>query len=145
MSDQAESIEQAGVMQRIWYDRVSLRSYLGGTPKGKENPPSDQRQQTEGADSDWAGCKFVQYNEEKQKWINHLALVSSTTSHQQNSIDSCSSGKAVASKLGLNRKSKHVQLKFLYVQDVNQKDPNCTQSSRCAHEAPTSCYNAITP
>eukprot|EP00971_Amphidinium_carterae_P153756 3048614-Amphidinium_carterae.1 len=32
-----------------------------------------------------------------------------------------SSGKAVASRLGLNRKAKHVQLKFLYIQDVVQR------------------------
>eukprot|EP00971_Amphidinium_carterae_P260694 5171805-Amphidinium_carterae.1 len=32
-----------------------------------------------------------------------------------------SSGKAVASRLGLNRKTKHVQLKFLYIQDVIQR------------------------
>eukprot|EP00971_Amphidinium_carterae_P290280 5763549-Amphidinium_carterae.1 len=32
-----------------------------------------------------------------------------------------SSGKAVASRLGLNRKTKHVQLKFLYIQDVVQR------------------------
>eukprot|EP00971_Amphidinium_carterae_P267493 5306260-Amphidinium_carterae.1 len=35
----------------------------------------------------------------------------------------CSSGKAVASiaRLGLNCKTKHVQLKFLYIQDVVQR------------------------
>eukprot|EP00971_Amphidinium_carterae_P340435 6478775-Amphidinium_carterae.2 len=32
-----------------------------------------------------------------------------------------SSWKAVSSKLGRNRKSKHVQLKFLYIQDVIQR------------------------
>eukprot|EP00971_Amphidinium_carterae_P093288 1845921-Amphidinium_carterae.1 len=32
-----------------------------------------------------------------------------------------SSGKAVASRLGLKRKTKHVQLKFLYIQDVVQR------------------------
>eukprot|EP00971_Amphidinium_carterae_P049549 976624-Amphidinium_carterae.1 len=32
-----------------------------------------------------------------------------------------SSSKAVASRLGLNRKTKHVQLKFLYIQDVVQR------------------------
>eukprot|EP00971_Amphidinium_carterae_P239642 4757520-Amphidinium_carterae.1 len=32
-----------------------------------------------------------------------------------------SSGKAVESRLGLNRKTKHVQLKFLYIQDVVQR------------------------
>eukprot|EP00971_Amphidinium_carterae_P118143 2340834-Amphidinium_carterae.1 len=32
-----------------------------------------------------------------------------------------SSSKAVASRLGLNKKTKHVQLKFLYIQDVVQR------------------------
>eukprot|EP00971_Amphidinium_carterae_P337153 6473847-Amphidinium_carterae.1 len=27
----------------------------------------------------------------------------------------------------------------------NQEDPNYTQSSRCAHQAPSSSYNTITP
>eukprot|EP00971_Amphidinium_carterae_P330276 6463226-Amphidinium_carterae.1 len=68
-----------------------------------------------------------------------------------------SSGKAVASRLGRNRKSKHVQLRFLYnvIQDVIQRgeltinliqeDPNNTQSSRCTHQIPSSSNNSITP
>eukprot|EP00971_Amphidinium_carterae_P312724 6215440-Amphidinium_carterae.1 len=32
-----------------------------------------------------------------------------------------SAGKAVASRLGLNRKTKHVQLKYLYMQDIIQR------------------------
>eukprot|EP00971_Amphidinium_carterae_P105053 2080127-Amphidinium_carterae.1 len=32
-----------------------------------------------------------------------------------------SAGKAVASRLGLNRKTKHVQLKYLYMQDIVQR------------------------
>eukprot|EP00971_Amphidinium_carterae_P183805 3648561-Amphidinium_carterae.1 len=32
-----------------------------------------------------------------------------------------SAGKAVASRLGLNRKTKHVQLRYLYMQDIIQR------------------------
>eukprot|EP00971_Amphidinium_carterae_P056361 1113052-Amphidinium_carterae.1 len=32
-----------------------------------------------------------------------------------------SAGKAVASRLGLNRKTKHAQLKYLYMQDIIQR------------------------
>eukprot|EP00971_Amphidinium_carterae_P121557 2407235-Amphidinium_carterae.1 len=32
-----------------------------------------------------------------------------------------SAGKAVASRLGLNRNTKHVQLKYLYMQDILQR------------------------
>eukprot|EP00971_Amphidinium_carterae_P032244 635249-Amphidinium_carterae.1 len=32
-----------------------------------------------------------------------------------------SAGKAVASRLGLNKKTKHVQLKYLYMQDIVQR------------------------
>eukprot|EP00971_Amphidinium_carterae_P151780 3008378-Amphidinium_carterae.1 len=32
-----------------------------------------------------------------------------------------SAGKAVANRLGLNRKTKHVQLKYLYMQDIVQR------------------------
>eukprot|EP00971_Amphidinium_carterae_P324446 6447838-Amphidinium_carterae.1 len=32
-----------------------------------------------------------------------------------------SAGKAVANRLGLNRKTKHVQLKYLYMQDIIQR------------------------
>eukprot|EP00971_Amphidinium_carterae_P212517 4217510-Amphidinium_carterae.1 len=53
-----------------------------------------------------------------------------------------SAGKAVASRLGLNRKTKHVQLKYLYMQDIVQrgemtitKVQTKTKSSRCFDEA----------
>eukprot|EP00971_Amphidinium_carterae_P248603 4934940-Amphidinium_carterae.2 len=32
-----------------------------------------------------------------------------------------SAGKAVANRLGLNKKPKHVQLKYLYMQDIAQR------------------------
>eukprot|EP00971_Amphidinium_carterae_P235645 4676311-Amphidinium_carterae.1 len=62
-----------------------------------------------------------------------------------------SSGKAVASRLGLNRKTKHVQLKFLYIQDVVQrgkliikKIPTTHKPSRCTYKTSTSSNHSIT-
>eukprot|EP00971_Amphidinium_carterae_P036961 726437-Amphidinium_carterae.1 len=37
------------------------------------------------------------------------------------SIHTDSAGKAAASRLGLNRRTKHVQLKYLYMQDIVQR------------------------
>eukprot|EP00971_Amphidinium_carterae_P192487 3819629-Amphidinium_carterae.8 len=44
-----------------------------------------------------------------------------------------SSGKAVASRLGLNRKSKHVQLRFLYIQDAVQRGKLIVKEIRTTH------------
>eukprot|EP00971_Amphidinium_carterae_P120279 2383371-Amphidinium_carterae.1 len=60
-----------------------------------------------------------------------------------------SAGKAVANRLGLNRKTKPVQLKYLYMQDIVQierwdddhQDPDDSQSSRRLDEASSFCYN----
>eukprot|EP00971_Amphidinium_carterae_P065401 1295735-Amphidinium_carterae.6 len=60
-----------------------------------------------------------------------------------------SAGKAVASRLVLNKKTKYVQLRFLYIQDIVQrgemtKNPNNSQSSRRVDKASTSNNNSVT-
>eukprot|EP00971_Amphidinium_carterae_P059450 1175469-Amphidinium_carterae.1 len=54
--------------------------------------------------------------------IEEMAIPEMDTDNVTMTINTdSSSGKAVASRLGLNRKSKHVQLRFLYIQDVIQR------------------------
>eukprot|EP00971_Amphidinium_carterae_P251209 4986635-Amphidinium_carterae.2 len=63
-----------------------------------------------------------------------------------------SSGKAVASRLGLNRKSKHVQLRFPYIQDVIhrgeptiKKIPTTHNPADVLTKQPSGSNNSITP
>eukprot|EP00971_Amphidinium_carterae_P183804 3648560-Amphidinium_carterae.1 len=64
-----------------------------------------------------------------------------------------SASKAVANGLGLNRKTKRVQLRYLYMQDIIQRGemtitkvqtPDDTQSSKCVDKASTFSDNKFT-
>eukprot|EP00971_Amphidinium_carterae_P348663 6490617-Amphidinium_carterae.1 len=54
-----------------------------------------------------------------RKW--HIAAIPNISSYVMSINTDSSAGKAVASRLGLNKKTRHAQLRYVYMQDIIQR------------------------